>query len=252
MTLLYSIFIFIFGALMASFFHLIAQRVPAKESITGRSYCPKCHHQLRFIDVMPILGYIINRGRCHYCQKKIDIAHLIVELLGGFLFTFAYLMIGFELELLAALIIISVLLIESISDAYSMTVLDRVWIIGIIPLMIIRIIQGNFWDYLVSSISLFGFLYLLALLGKWIMKKDAIGGGDIKLYLFIGMGLLLPNNVLSLFIAALFGLVYALFRRNKKNDYIALVPFIFLGVFIAYYYGDLLLESYMKWLGMGY
>jgi prepilin signal peptidase PulO-like enzyme (type II secretory pathway) len=204
------------------------------------------------MDVLPILGYLMNRGKCHFCQKKIAITHLIVEILGGILYTTAYLLLGFELELMVAIILISVLLIESISDAESMTVIDRIWLIGLVPLIAIRIIQGRFWDHLLSSAILFTFLYLMALLAKWIAKKEAFGGGDIKLYLFIGMGLTLQQNILSLFIASLLGLVYALFRKNKNTAYIALVPFIFMGVMIAYYFGDSIIESYLRWLGMGY
>lgn len=249
MTLVYSILIFMLGSLFSSFFQLVALRAPKKESISGRSYCPDCHHQLRWIDIFPILGYLVNKGECHYCKLPIPISHLILELLGGALFVFAYLMIGFELELIVAFIMISVLLIESISDVAYMIVIDRIWMIGMVPLIAIRIIQGNFFEYGLSSLILFAILFLFALLGKKMYQKEVFGGGDVKIYLFIGFCLTYQLGILSLFLAALFGLIFGLIRKQKASAEITLVPFIFTGVLIAYFYGSIMMNWYLNLLG---
>ena len=185
MTIFYSILIFILGTLFTSFYQVIAYRLPNHESINGRSYCPSCHHQLRIIDIFPILGYIINKGRCHFCKELIPVSHLLMEIIGGVAFTIAFLLFGFTLEFVVAIIFISVLLIESMSDHKYMIVIDRIWMIGLVPVVIIRIIQGDFLIYLLSSTVLFSILFLFAVLGKLVYKKDAFGGGDIKLYIFI-------------------------------------------------------------------
>lgn len=250
MILVYSVFFFLFGALLASFYQLIAERIPNSESISGRSYCPKCHHQLRMVDILPIFGYLINRGRCHFCQSKIPLSHLLIETLGGTLFVISYLLIGFQLELIIALILISVLLIESISDYEKTIVIDRVWMIAIVPVVVIRIIQGEILSYLLSAGVLFGFLYLVSTIGKSIAKKEVLGGGDVKLYLFIGLTLTLIPAFLSLFLASLFGLIYSLAQKNKANRMIALVPFIFMGVLIAYFFGNAMIAWYLNLLGM--
>ncbi|GEM_PF-477307 len=250
MTIVYSILIFILGSLLASFFHLVALRVPNKESITGRSYCPQCHHQLRLIDVTPVFGYLINFGKCHFCKLPIPISHLLTEILGGALFVIAYLLIGFQLELIVAFIMISVLMIESISDGVYMIVIDRIWMIGILPLIAIRIIQGNSLDYALSSIIMFTMLYIFAWIGEKVYHKEAFGGGDVKLYLFIGFCLTYQLGILSLFLASLFGLIYALIQGKKANSEIALVPFIFAGVFIAYFFGETMIQWYLNLLGV--
>jgi len=250
MTLVYSILIFILGALLTSFFQLVAQRIPNHESINGRSYCPQCHHQLRLIDVFPIFGYLWNKGRCHFCKIKISISYLLLEILGGSLFVFAYLMIGFELELVVVVMMISVLLIESVSDSMYMIVIDRIWMIGIVPIIVIRIIQGQFFEYLLSSALLFAILYLFAYLGKKMYHKEAFGGGDVKIYIFIGFTLIFKLGLLSLFLASLFGLIFGLIRRKSANSEIPLIPFIFAGVLIAYFFGEMIITGYLNLLGV--
>ncbi|PKK97201.1 MAG: prepilin peptidase [Tenericutes bacterium HGW-Tenericutes-3] len=250
MIWVYLPLIFIFGALLTSFFHVIALRIPNQESINGRSYCPNCHHQLRLIDIFPIFGYLINKGRCHFCKLPIPISHLLLEILGGGLFVFAYLMIGFELELVIALILISVFLIESISDAHYMIVIDRIWMIGIVPIIAIRIIEGDILKYLLSSVILFTILYGFAWLGKKMYHKEAFGGGDVKIYIFIGFCLTWTMGIFSLFIASLFGLLYGVSRKQKGSSEIPLIPFIFIGVLIAYFYGEVLINWYLNLLGV--
>lgn len=250
MTLTYSILIFILGALFTSFFQLIAERIPNHESINGRSYCPQCHHQLRWIDILPVFGYLLNKAKCHFCKMPIPISHVLLEIFGGALFVFAYLMIGFQLELIVVLIMISVLLVESISDAKFMVVIDRIWIIGIVPLIVIRIIQGQFFDYGLSSIILFAILFMFAYIGKIMYHKEAFGGGDVKIYLFIGFVLTYQLGILSLFLAALFGLIYGVARRKTVGSEIPLIPFIFAGVFIAYFYGEFIMSWYLNLLGV--
>jgi len=250
MTLVYSILIFILGALLTSFFQLVAQRIPNHESINGRSYCPQCHHQLRLIDVFPIFGYLLNKGRCHFCKIKIPVAYLLLEILGGSLFVFSYLMIGFELELIIVIIMISVLLLESISDSLYMIVIDRIWIIGILPIITIRIIQGQFFEYLLSSVILFAILYMFAYLGKKMYHKDAFGGGDVKIYIFIGFVLIFKLGLLSLFLASLFGLIFGLIERKTAGSEIPLIPFIFAGVLISYFFGEMIIGGYLNLLGV--
>jgi len=250
MITLYSILFFLFGSLFASFVQLLANRLPNKETICGRSYCPNCHVDLRLIDVIPIVGYLINKGHCHYCHEKISIWYLLTELIGGILFTISFLLIGFEWELIVALVLILVLLTESMTDITKMLVIDKIWMIGIVPIIIVRIIQGHFIDYLISSFTMFGLLFLVSVIGRIIAKKEVLGGGDVKLYLFIGFALLLQESFLSLFLASIFGVIYALTRKKGKSSYLPLVPFIFLGVLVSYFFGTALIELYLNLLGM--
>lgn len=250
MTILYAIFIFMFGSLFTSFFHVLAVRIPKGETLLGTSHCDHCERKLRLIDVLPIIGYIINKGKCHNCKTKIGIKHLIYEIIGGLLFTLSYLSYGFTIDFYILVILLSVLIIESIADIDSLIVIDRIWMIGIIPILLIRILNQEIWPYLLSSAVLFVLLFLIATLAKAYYKKDALGAGDVKLYIFIGLFLKFPEGVLSLFLASLFGLIYGIIFMKEKDKYLPLVPFISLSVFICYLYGEQMIDWYLKLLGM--
>lgn len=250
MTILYAIIVFLFGSLFTSFYHVLAIRLNNKESLLGKSHCDTCQHDLNLIDVFPIFGYLLNRGKCRYCKASIPIKHLLYELIGGILFTLSYLLYGFGLDFWIMSILLSVLIIESISDIDRMIVIDKIWIIGLVPVIIIRVIEEDILTYLLSSTVLFTVLFLLAIIGKKIFKKEALGGGDIKLYLFIGLFLTLPVGLLSIFLASLFGLIYGIIFINQKEKYIPLIPFISLAVFIGYIYGEQMITWYLNLLGM--
>jgi prepilin signal peptidase PulO-like enzyme (type II secretory pathway) len=251
MTFLYGILIFYLGSLFASFAYVIGLRIPKEISINKRSYCDNCEKQLPFAHVLPIFGYMISKGRCSDCQTKIPLTYLIYELLGGALFVLSYIIIGeFSLELLVSFIFITVFLVEVISDIYYKEVIDMAWIVGLVPIVIIRIIQEQFLVYLFSASILFVSLFLIAYLGKWIFKKEALGGGDIKIYIFIGFIIPIFQGLLSLFLAAFFGLFYALIIKMKPGKEMAFIPMIFMGVLISYFFGELMIEWYLNLLGM--
>ena len=250
MIIFYSILMFILGALFTSFFELIADRIPKKESILGRSHCDQCHETLKWIDIIPVFGYIIRRGKCSSCEKKIPLCYPLLEFLGGLIFLLTYLYQGFSLESFIILIMYAVFYIESRSDQKHMIVIDRIWMMGTIPLIVIRIIQGSWLTYLISSTVLFAVLFLIAYISSKLYHREALGGGDVKLYFFIGWLLTLTQGFLSLFIASILGLIYGMIKVKKKSEVFALVPFIALGVIISYFYGEWLIESYLNLLGM--
>ena len=243
------ILFFLLGITLTSFYQLVAERLPAKKTILGRSECDNCHKTLRFIDIFPLIGYIVNLGKCHYCKTKINIKYPLIELLGGLMFSVSYHIIGLEIELVVALVIISVLLIETLSDIQHKTVIDSVWIIGVLIIIPIRIIQGTFFIHLLSAGVLFVFLWAIAYLGSKVLHKTALGGGDIKLYIFIGFALTLWPNILSLFLACVIALIYIIIFKKTKV-YIPLVPFISISVIFTYLYGNQLIEWYLGLFGM--
>ncbi|QWB99746.1 prepilin peptidase [Mycoplasmatota bacterium] len=251
MEIIYGVFIFLLGSLFASYAFLLGTRIPSEEKKNNRSFCDHCKHQLRIIDVFPIFGYIFNLGKCHYCKKNISIKYPLFEIFGGLLFLFSYLMEGkLSLELLLSMILITVLLIETVSDIYYHLVIDRAWILALVFMMIIRIIQDHFVVYLLSALGLFAILFAIALLGQLVFKKQSLGGGDIKLYIMIGFSLTFIQGLLSIFIAALIGLIYALVKNIKSGQEMAFIPMISVAVLISYWFGSDLIQWYLNFLGM--
>lgn len=105
-----GICIFIIGTLFGSFFSLALYRIPKHEDIVIKnSYCPKCLHNLGFFDLIPILSFVIRRGRCKYCREKISIRYPLFEIFNGIIFLLLYVIIGYNLKLLLTLSIYVVL-----------------------------------------------------------------------------------------------------------------------------------------------
>ncbi len=240
----------IIGMFLASFYNVLAIRLPVKKTLWGRSECPFCNHTLRYIDIIPILGFAVNKGKCHFCGKSISIRYLIVEIIGGFLFVLGYLMYGFSWQYAVYLLLFSVLLIESLMDIERKTVMDRIWILGSIPLIILRIFQGDFFTYLLSSAILFATMFLISWIAQKIMRREALGGGDVKLYIFIGFSLTWVLGFLSIFLASLFGFVYGISKRDKSNVEIPFIPFISAGAVVSFLFGNMLVDLYLNLLRM--
>lgn len=94
-------FMFVIGTLFGSFFSLATYRLPRHQDIVvKRSYCPTCKHRLEFFDLIPILSYVLSRGKCRYCKEKISSRYLLLEFTNGIVFLFLYLLLGYTLKLL--------------------------------------------------------------------------------------------------------------------------------------------------------
>jgi prepilin signal peptidase PulO-like enzyme (type II secretory pathway) len=194
---------------------------------------------------------MLNQGKCHYCHEPIKGRHIIVELTGGILFLGAYLVFGFfAWEFFVSCVLITVLIAEAMADIEEGIVIDRIWMGGLILLAGVRIIQQDFFPYLWSSLGLFGVMLGLLLLGKFLFKKDALGGGDVKLYLFIGFALTFSEGLLSIFLAALFGLIYALTQKKHFGHPLRFVPAIALAAVICHWFAADAIAWYLALLGV--
>ena len=112
MEILYLIIFFILGSLFGSFFTVIGLRLPKNENFTTtHSHCDSCGHELKLYEMIPILSYLLQKGKCRYCKEKIDILSTIIELFTGTLFAISYYSFGFSYELLIALGIVAMLVI---------------------------------------------------------------------------------------------------------------------------------------------
>jgi prepilin signal peptidase PulO-like enzyme (type II secretory pathway) len=238
------------GMFLASFYNVLAIRLPVKKTLLGRSECPFCNHTLRPVDIIPILGYVINKGRCHFCSERISIRYLIVEIIGGFSFVLGYYMFGYSWQYAVYLLFFSILLIEALIDMEKKIILDRIWIFGLVPLVVLRIFQGEFFVYLLSSAILFTTMFLISWTAQKIMKREALGGGDVKLYIFIGFALTWILGFLSIFLASLFGFFYGITKKSKSNKEIPFVPFIGIGAIVSFLYGNMMIDLYLDLLRM--
>ena len=239
--------IFFFGAALGSFYHVVGYRMPiGLDFVNDRSRCPHCETQLRSFELLPVISYLIQRGRCRTCHTPIKFIYVLSEIISGFLFLWPviqYGFLGFETgEIFVAWAFASMLIIISVSDIYYQLILDKVLVFFSIVFMSLYVIypQYSLINGLIGGLS--GFLILLAIsyIGKLIFKKETLGGGDIKLYAVIGFILGIQMTILSLLGASILAFIYSvIFMKNKTNP-IAFGPFISMSAYICLFYNAFL------------
>ncbi len=239
---------FLLGLLFGSFFNVVGLRVPMGESIIHPpSHCPNCETRLRASQLIPVLSYLISRGRCRTCRMTISPIYPLMELATGVGFALVFSVYGPSWETLAGVCFVSLLAIITVSDIRYRLIPDKVVFTFLALFLILRFLvhpTQPFWLHLLGMTVGFCLFLLLA-----VLYKGGVGGGDIKLYAVIGLFLGVKLLVLGVFLSSLLGTVYGIFlmirRRADRKTAIPFGPFIALGSFLAYLYGQELISWYM-------
>ena len=227
MNILYLIIFFLLGLFMGSFLTVVGLRLPRHENfITNRSYCDECKHTLSFLDMIPVISFIMLKGKCRYCKKKIDPLSTYMELFTGILFALSYSIFGLSYELLIALGIVSMLMIISVSDISYYIIPDEVLIFFIGYFLIVFVLNNGVMTTLTNILSgfvMFIIMYTIMLIGNFMFKKESLGGGDIKLMFVIGLVLSPLPSLLVIFFGSLIALPISIAILVKKQT--KLIPF---------------------------
>lgn len=229
--MLIGLIFFIIGLIFGSFFQVVALRLPRGESIVKpASHCEACNERLKWYDLIPIISYIIQGGKCRYCKKHISIKYPIFELLTGLSFCLCYAVFGLSTEIIIPLTLISALIIVIISDTEYMVIPDEVLFITSVAIIIEKIVIYGWNDAFSAFIGgLFGFIlmYVIKLIGDFIFKAESLGGGDIKLFFMLGLVFNFSTLVVILFLSSFFALPYAIsIMLMKKDNIVPYGPFI--------------------------
>ncbi|MDI2588247.1 prepilin peptidase [Psychrobacillus sp. NEAU-3TGS] len=248
MTSVYTLLFFIYGIIFGSFFNVVGLRVPKGESIVKPpSHCTVCDRNLTAVDLVPVFSYLFLRGKCRGCGTKIHWIYPVMELVTGLLFAFAYSQLGFSIELIVAILFISMLVIITVSDLAYMLIPDKILLFFLIPLIIARIFSPltPWWGSLLGAVAGFGVLLLIA-----VLSKGGMGGGDIKLFFVIGMVLGLVPTLLTLFLASLIGTFFGVIALKKakkgRKTPIPFGPSIAIAAIISYFYGESIVDWYVN------
>lgn len=239
-----------FGLLIGSFLNVAAIRVLKKQSVVyPPSHCVHCRHPLRPADLIPVMSYVILRGRCRYCHERISPVYPLGEASAALLFALIGWHYGpFHLEWIAGLLLVSVLLVITQTDLKAMLIPDKVVFTGAALAVIVRLFVHPLplWSYGLAAAAGFGLLYVIA-----IVSRGGMGGGDIKLYLFIGLICGMQATILSLFIASFlgtcWGVLVKLNGRLQTKQPIPFGPFIAVGAVVSFLYGETMVDLYMNW-----
>lgn len=228
---MFYVIFFILGSVMGSFFHVVATRMSNEESIvTPSSHCHICDHKLKWYELIPIVSYLIQGGKCRKCKETLPLSYLIIEVVTGILYVVCYHEYGFTNELIISLIFVSILIIVIISDIEYMIILDEVLVFGsvitIISYLVLYGLDITVYHVLDAALA-FVAMYALKLLGDFMFKKESLGGGDIKLMFFFGLVLGLDLSVVTIFAATFIAFPIALFILfSRKDNMIPFGPFL--------------------------
>lgn len=248
MELVYTVYFLIIGLVFGSFYNVVGLRVPKKESIVRPpSHCTSCDKRLTGIELIPVLSYLLQGGKCRKCKTKISPVYLLTELVTGLLFAFAYYKLGFTWELAVALLFISLLVIINVSDIAYMLIPDKILLFFLPFLVVGRVLSPlePWWDAIVGAVVGFSILLLIATI-----SKGGMGGGDIKLFFLIGLVLGTLNTLLTLFLAAVIGMVVGIIvlkvsGKGRKTP-VPFGPSIAVAAIIVYFYGEQLIDIYLN------
>lgn len=243
----------IFGMLIGSFINCLAWRLYKEETILGRSYCPKCLKSIKWYDNIPLLSFLILKGKCRSCSQKISWQYPIVELITGLLFYFAFLSFGDSLIfLIKALIIISILVLVFIFDFrwYLIPVSALLWsgiILVVLGYFIYPYSLGYYLFSLIITMAVAGIFFG----GQYLLTKGrGLGEGDIWLGLFLAAAFVNLKTLgvallMAYFIGALVGVILLVTNRKKWSSKLPLGVFLAIGALISLFSGDQIAAWYL-------
>ncbi|MEK7583467.1 MAG: prepilin peptidase [Patescibacteria group bacterium] len=209
---------FILGLLVGSFLNVLIYRLPRElPFVKGRSHCPHCDRVLAWYDLVPVVSYVMLRGRCRQCHHHISLQYPLVELLSGVLFVFA--------PSLLWLVALEVFLVLAVIDLQHLLIPDALLVVLIAVALAMRVAWQP-WN-LLSALAVGGLLFLL-----WFLSKGTwIGFGDVKLVAVLGLLFGFPGTAIVIYGGVMIGglvsvVLLALRKANRKTA----VP---LGTFLA-------------------
>lgn len=237
MDILYLIMFFILGTVLGSFYNVLAIRIPNKESIIyPSSHCERCGHRLRWYELIPILSFVIQKGKCRNCKSKLSLLYPFSELALGLLFMVSYYSFGFSYELIISLILSSVMILVTVSDLTYMMIPDRFIFVPSIMILLIKLIFMGFKTFifsLISGVLCFIIMFLIMKFGEFLFKKECLGGADVKLMFLSGISLEPFLSLLVIILASFIALpVSLLLLFRHKENIIPFGPFLVIGILV--------------------
>ena len=240
------------GLIVGSFSNVCIYRIPRNESIIyPASHCPKCRTTIKPIDNIPLLSYVLLKGRCRNCKSKISIQYPIVELLTGLIYLIIYLVYGLSIQTLIYIILSSALIIIAFIDLYQQIIPDVISLPGIVIGFILSFFVPyiSFVNSALGVVVGGGIILVIGMGGSAIYKKEAMGGGDVKLAAMIGAFLgwryIIISLFLGFFLGALIGIILIMTKIKKREDVVPFGPFIILGSFITLIWGEQIISWYL-------
>jgi len=242
----------VFGALVGSFLNVCIFRLPKEESIVWPgSHCPHCNTPIKFYDNIPLISYILLKGRCRHCHRPISFQYPLIEGITAFGSAILFVKFGPSLSYLFYFAFLASLIVITVIDLHHQIIPDVISLpgIGVGLLASLIIPQINFLDSLIGVLLGGGSLFLVATVYQWLFKREGMGGGDVKLLAMIGAFLgwkaVILTILLSSLIGSITGVIMMVLKGTDFKYAIPFGPFLSLGAVISLFYGENLIRWYL-------
>jgi leader peptidase (prepilin peptidase) / N-methyltransferase len=246
---------FLFGSLVGSFLNVCIYRLPKEESIVfPGSHCPACQAAIRPWDNIPILSFLLLRGRCRACGSPIAWRYPLVECLTGFLFAVTVSRHGVTPLALSLLAFLSALVVIAFIDLDHQIIPNAVTMPGIPLGLLVGLLLGEppILDRVMGTLAGAGFLYLVLFFGSALYGQEAMGEGDLNLIALVGAFLGWRGVVVTILVGCLAGSAVGLtligLRRLQRREPIPFGPFLAFGAFVAAFWGEQAVAWYLSFL----
>ncbi len=253
--LLLYLFISVFGLCIGSFLNCVIYRLETERSLKGRSFCPKCKNQLKWIDLVPVFSFLFLKGRCRYCKKGISWQYPAIEILTGLIFLLIFLACRQAgiLNLLFWFYISSAVIVIFVYDLKHYEIPDKI----LMPAILITLIYDIFIlcqpfslicsiNYIFAALIGSGFFLSIFLISKGLW----MGFGDVKFAVLMGLLLGFPNILLALFLSfffgAIIGIILMVFKKKGIKSEIPFAPFLIVGTFLTVFWGEQIISWYLS------
>ena len=248
-----EILIFAWGLCIGSFLNVCIFRLPEDQSIVRpRSSCPQCKNPIRFYDNIPIISYLLLRGRCRHCGKKIALRYPLVELLTGLFALGTFLKFGPTWDSLIYFVFIAALLTITFIDLDHRIIPDVITLPGLLIFAASSLVLSDITliDSIIGVVVGGGSLLTVAWIYKMLTHKDGMGGGDIKLLAMIGAVVGWQGVLLTIFVASATGTlagILTMLKARQGNLKLAIPfgPFLATGALVYIFWGQSLIYWYI-------
>lgn len=249
----------VFGLLIGSFLNvcILSWGVEPKESVMRpRSRCPKCGNRIAWYDNIPVLSWLILRGKCRNCRQSISLMYPLVELATCIIWIYFVWLFGPSITAVRAAVFFTLLLGILVTDARALIIPDEFTIGGLVLGLILTAVGGYLLNgvpgvthglvfSLIGGAVGFGILWVVGWLGTIILKEDAMGGGDIKMMAMVGVFVGWTGVLLTIFLGALVGtLIFLPLTLMGRKKLVPFGIFLAIGAGVAYLFGTKLVQWY--------
>jgi leader peptidase (prepilin peptidase) / N-methyltransferase len=245
---------FLVGAAIGSFLNVCIYRWPAELSVLRpRSRCATCAQPIRWYDNVPIISWIVLRGRCRNCGAAVSIQYPIVELVCGILWAVAAARFGWDVETLRSAMFLTILLGIALTDAREMVIPDQFSLGGLVIGLAFAALPGGFpfRTALIGAVLAFAFFWAVKLVAEKALKKPALGIGDIHMMAMVGAFLGTSGAIMTMMLGSLLGLLIGVplsWTRGQLamlGTYLPLGTFLALGGALAHAWGEPIMRWYL-------